>query len=102
MKLVAELMAKQELIQVGAQEEHSLFKILFIEDGQGWLQIGQRNIQASSGDLFLIAPNERYDLAGLDNVVRWIVAFGSDALVPGRVIRIYYSFYLPNFDGSRL
>lgn len=84
MKLVAELMAKQELIQVGAQEEHSLFKILFIEDGQGWLQIGQRNVQALPGDLFLIAPHERYDLAGLDNAVRWIVAFGSDALIPGR------------------
>lgn len=84
MKLVTELIAKQELIQFSAQEEHSLFKLLFVEDGQGWLQIGQRNIQASTGDLFLIAPQESHNLEGLKNTVRWIVAFGSDSLVPGR------------------
>lgn len=84
MKLVAELIPKQELIQVNSQEEHSSFKLLFVEDGQGWLQIGQRQAQASPGDLFLIAPRESHNLDGLENTVRWIVAFGSDSLVPGR------------------
>ena len=84
MKLVNELIAKQELIQFSSQAEHSLFKLLFVEDGQGWLQTEHRKIQASPGDLFLIAPKESHDLEGLKHTVRWIVAFGSDSLVPGR------------------
>ncbi|MCG8364824.1 MAG: AraC family transcriptional regulator [Pseudanabaenales cyanobacterium] len=84
MQLIAEPIAKQELIQFSAQADRTLFKLIFVEAGQGWLQIGQRKVQAASGDLFLIAPKESHHLEGLKNTLRWIVAFGSDSLVPGR------------------
>lgn len=85
MKPVCEPTAKQELIQFGSQEECSVFKLLLVEDGEGWLQIRHRTVQASPGDLFLIAPDESHNLEGLESAARWIVAFGSDSLAPGRV-----------------
>lgn len=84
MALVSELIGRQELIQFSSQEEKTFFKLLFIEDGQGWLQAGRHKLQAVPGDLFLIAPGESHDLEGLRNVVRWLVVFGSDALISGR------------------
>lgn len=83
-ELVNEQLPKQELIQIGSHEEDASFKLLFIENGQGWLQAGHQKFQAEPGDLFLIAPEESHDLDGLKDTVRWLIAFGSDSLAPGQ------------------
>jgi len=41
-------------------------------------------VSVMPGDLFLISPGELHDSSGLGHANRWIVAFGADALDPGR------------------
>jgi len=60
------------------------FKLLFLENGEGWYRTGQGETQAVPGDLFLIAPGEVYDPRGLENTRNWLVVFGTDILVPGQ------------------
>lgn len=61
---------------------HSFFELFFVEEGEGWYSIGDRQIWAKPGDLFLLAPNEVHDPSGLDRATKWIVGFGADALNP--------------------
>lgn len=63
---------------------HAFFELFFVEDGEGWYSIGDRQIQATTGDLFAIAPGEIHDPSGLDSANKWIIAFGADALHPAR------------------
>lgn len=63
---------------------HAFFELLFVEDGEGWYSIGDRQIQVTAGDLFAIAPGELHDPSGLDSADKWIIAFGADALNPAR------------------
>jgi AraC-like DNA-binding protein len=46
-----------------------------IEKGEGFYQINSRIISVVAGDLLLIAPNEAYDLSGLQTTDRWLVCF---------------------------
>ena len=94
MTLVLERTRKQETLLLGSQE-HSSFKLLFVEDGEGYHQIGNLKIRAVPGDLFIIAPNEIHDQNGLENTATWVVAFGVDALAPGRT-DTNVSWMLPN------
>lgn len=59
---------------------HSFFELLFVEDGSGWHRIGDRQVWAKPGDLFVIAPGEIHDPSGLDRASKWIIAFTADAL----------------------
>lgn len=83
MSLVLDSTSKQETLCLGSQE-HSSFKLLFIEEGEGSQRIGDRKVQAVAGDIFLIAPDEVHDPSGLESTARWVVAFGADTLTPGR------------------
>jgi AraC-like DNA-binding protein len=58
-------------------QDSSLFKLIYIEKGEGFYQNSHRTISVASGDLFLIAPNESYDIQGLETTDRWIVFFDS-------------------------
>ncbi|MBV8885690.1 MAG: helix-turn-helix transcriptional regulator [Chroococcidiopsidaceae cyanobacterium CP_BM_RX_35] len=59
---------------------HAFFELLFVEAGEGWHKIGERQVWAQAGDLFVIVPGEVHDPRGLDRATKWIVAFGGDAL----------------------
>ncbi len=59
---------------------HSFFELLFVEDGSGWHRIGDRQVWAEPGALFVIAPGEIHDPSGLDRASKWIIAFTADAL----------------------
>jgi AraC-like DNA-binding protein len=61
---------------------HSFFELFFIEAGEGWYTVGNCQIWAKSGDLFLIAPGEVHDPSGLDRATKWVVGFSADALNP--------------------
>src|SRR5262245_6879997 len=63
---------------------HRFFELVFLEEAKGWHVLEGRRIRASAGDLFLIAPGEIHDMSGLTSLKKWIVAFGADALEPGR------------------
>lgn len=73
---------RQETLLLSPQGRSSI-KLLFIEEGEGSHQIGDRKVRAVPGDLFLIAPNEVHDPRGLESTVKWVVAFGADTLAPG-------------------
>lgn len=62
----------------------SCFKLLFLEEGEGWYHMGHHKIRAVSGDLFLSTPNDVHDISGPEGTRNWIVAFEADALVPSR------------------
>jgi len=83
MNLVLNHTSNQETLLLGSQE-YSSFKLLFIEDGEGWHRIGDRKVRVVPGDLFLIAPDEIHDSSGLESTARWVVAFGADTLAPGQ------------------
>ena len=68
--------------QPSGSHTHSFFELFFVEDGEGWYSMGDRQIWAKPGDLFLIAPGEVHDPTGLDQTTKWIVGFGADALNP--------------------
>lgn len=57
---------------------HSCFKILFIEENEGWYQIGHRKIWAMPGDLFLLTPDEVHNPSGLKGTKNWCVVFEAD------------------------
>ncbi|NJO99031.1 MAG: AraC family transcriptional regulator [Pleurocapsa sp. CRU_1_2] len=100
---------------------HSFFELFFIEEGEGWYSIGDRQLWAKSGDLFLIAPGEVHDPSGLDHATKWIVGFEAEALhpaytdaniflmLPSRVIESFLPindlkikhFYIPAKERSR-
>lgn len=61
---------------------HSFFELFFIEEGEGWYLVGDRQLWAKSGDLFLIAPGEVHDPSGLDHTTKWIIGFEARALHP--------------------
>jgi AraC-like DNA-binding protein len=68
--------------QVSRPHAHSFFELLFVEDGEGWYRMGERQVWAKPGDLFVIAPGEVHDPSGLDGASKWIIAFKADALAP--------------------
>lgn len=74
----------KESKQSSRPHAHNFFELFFIEDGEGWYRMGDRQIRAKPGDLFAIAPGEIHDPSGLDNANKWIIAFGADALNPAR------------------
>jgi AraC-like DNA-binding protein len=100
---------------------HSFFELFFLEEGEGWYMIGDRQVWAKSGDLFLIAPDEVHDPSGLDLATKWIVGFEAEALhpaytdaniflmLPNRVIESFLPindlkikhFYIPDQERSR-
>ena len=63
---------------------HAFFELLFVEAGEGWHKIGERQTWAQAGDLFVIVPGEIHDPRGLDHATKWIVAFGADTLNLGQ------------------
>jgi AraC-like DNA-binding protein len=77
MNLVFHLRGKESPLLSNLQgiQDNSLFKLIFIEKGEGFYQINHRIISVVPGDLFLIAPNEAYDIGGLQTTDRWIVYF---------------------------
>jgi AraC-like DNA-binding protein len=100
---------------------HSFFELFFIEKGEGFYLLGDRQVWAKSGDLFLIAPGEVHDPSGLDHATKWIVGFEAEALhpaytdaniflmLPNRVIESFLPinnlkikhFYIPAKERSR-
>jgi AraC-like DNA-binding protein len=64
--------------------QHPCFAIVFVEAGAGEYPIGADRCWAAAGDLFLAAPGCAHDLCGPHATVRWVVAFGVDALGPTR------------------
>jgi AraC-like DNA-binding protein len=64
---------------------HSFFELFFVEEGEGWYSIGDRQVWAKSGDLFLIAPGEVHDPSGLDRATKWIVGFEAEAFNPSYI-----------------
>ncbi|MBA3892411.1 MAG: helix-turn-helix transcriptional regulator [Gemmatimonadales bacterium] len=57
-----------------------LFQLVFIEGGRGSCRFGTEILTAGPGDLFVVAPGQRYDLTGLDETTNWVISFGVDAL----------------------
>ena len=73
-----------QCVPPGDRHVHHFFELVFIEEGSGRHGVGGRMVEAGPGDLFLIAPGEVHDPSGLKDACEWIVAFGADALDPGR------------------
>lgn len=59
-------------------DRKSCFKWLFVEEGKGALQIGEKRMPAETGDLFLIAPEEIYNFSELAKANTWIVFYESE------------------------
>lgn len=74
----------KESKQSSRPHAHNFFELFFVEDGEGWYRMGDRQIRAKAGDLFALSPGETHDPSGLDNANKWIIAFGADALNPAR------------------
>ena len=72
---------------------HQYFEIVYIEAGEGIHGIEDHVVPAREGDVFLIAPGEMHDTSGLAGACKWVVAFGADALNPGRTDAI--TFVMP-------
>jgi AraC-like DNA-binding protein/mannose-6-phosphate isomerase-like protein (cupin superfamily) len=64
---------------------HSFFELFFVEEGEGWYSIGDRQVWAKSGDLFLIAPGEVHDPSDLDRATKWIIGFEAEAFNPSYI-----------------
>jgi AraC-like DNA-binding protein len=60
-------------------EDNSCFKWLFIEEGEGSIQIEKSIINTQSGDLILIPSEERYNLSKLATTKYWIVIYRDEA-----------------------
>ncbi|NJM86913.1 MAG: hypothetical protein HC847_06665 [Hydrococcus sp. RU_2_2] len=56
-------------------EYNSYFKWLFIEEGEGAIQIEKSQINARSGDLILIPPEKKYNLSKLVTTKYWIAVY---------------------------
>jgi AraC-like DNA-binding protein len=78
---VSHLPDKEE--PLGAHK-HSYFEILFIEENQGWYQVGHHKIWAMPGDLFLIVPDEVHDPSSLEGTKNWSIMFEADVLASGQ------------------
>ncbi len=63
-----------------AARGHPYFELLFLEDGEGWYRMGQSEIPAVPGDLFLIPPGEVRDPRGLEQTRNWAIVFEVNAL----------------------
>lgn len=81
MSLVLFHLSDKKAANLLGSQGYSLFKLLFIEKGEGFYQINHRTISVVAGDLFLIAPKETYDLSGLRSTETWVVAFDRGTLV---------------------
>jgi len=68
----------------GRPHVHRFCELIYIDAGTGQHSVGARSIPVAPGDLFLIAPGELHDSSELAAADRWVVAFGADALDPGR------------------
>ena len=68
--------------QSSRPHSHTFFELFFVEAGEGWYSLGDRQIWAKPGDLFLIAPGEVHDPSGLDRAAKWVVGFSAEALNP--------------------
>lgn len=62
---------------------HRFFEMIYVESGSGTHRIGARTLTAHPGDLFLIAPGEVHEGAGLAGTDGFLVLFAADALHPG-------------------
>lgn len=62
----------------------SCFELLFLEEGEGWHQIGHQEVWVRPGDLFLFAPNEAHNYSGPEVTRSWTIVFEADALAPDR------------------
>ena len=60
------------------------FVVVFVEFGAGEYAVDAAQREAVAGDLFLLPPGCVHGPRGLHTMVRWIVAFGADALDPAR------------------
>jgi AraC-like DNA-binding protein len=58
------------------------FAIVFVESGAGEYAVDMARCEAVAGDLFLLPPGCAHGPCGPHAMVRWIVAFGADALDP--------------------
>jgi AraC-like DNA-binding protein len=85
MSLVFHLTDEQslQLSDLQGMKEKSLFKLILIEKGEGFYQINSRIVSVMAGDLLLIAPNEVYDLGGLQTTSKWIVCFDTSNIGVG-------------------
>jgi AraC-like DNA-binding protein len=62
-----------------AQESSdSNFQLICVEEGQGWHRINGCDLWVESGSLFLIRPDDAYDLSGLDGSKYWNIVFKVD------------------------
>ncbi len=51
--------------------------IFFIEEAEGWYELGHGKVRAASGDLLLVPPQSILDLENLVDVRGWIINFDS-------------------------
>lgn len=84
MSLVLHLTDNHSTQSISSKDDF-LFRLLFVEKGEGCYQAGQRTIRAVPGDLILVLPGEIYDLSGLENTGRWVVTFNADTLTPAQL-----------------
>lgn len=56
-------------------DEDNCFKWIFVEEGEGAIEIGKNQIETKSGDLFLIAPQENYNFNELKPTKYWVVLY---------------------------
>ena len=57
---------------------HTHFRLIWVEEGEGWHQINNRELWAVSGSLFLITPDDTHDSSGLDGTKYWNIVFEAD------------------------
>jgi len=65
-------------------QRSSCFELLFLEEGEGYHQIGHQEVWVRPGDLFLLTPNEADNYSHPEGIRSWAVVFEADALAPDR------------------
>jgi AraC-like DNA-binding protein len=63
---------------------HKFFEMIYVRSGSGVHRLGPKEEAARPGDLFLIAPGDVHDPAGLRGAEGRLVLFSADALDPSR------------------
>lgn len=63
---------------------HLYFEVLLIEGGPGTHRIGHQHVRVAPGDLFLLAPGDVHDTAGLVRTRGCFLMFSADALDAAR------------------
>lgn len=84
----------------------SCFKLLFLEEGEGWYHTGQYGIRAVPGDLFLIAPDAVHNFSDPEGTKNWVVMFAADTLAPSQTsdnvfLRLLSELLLLSFLGPK-